>query len=118
MEHKFGGKTNHLRGQAMFDLKKVGKRTLEWDMNGWKWDGDIFKATQLKFVPLDCENDGKELEGEILIQQADDKEEEACASGKACGSEGGGIGSNFGGLQIQWSAVDGRHDVDALPLED
>ena len=59
MEHKFGGKTNHLCGRAMFDLKKVGKRTLEWDMNGWKWDGDIFRATQLKFVPLDCENDGK-----------------------------------------------------------
>ena len=53
-----------------------------------------------------------------MIQQADDKEEEACASREACGSEGGGIGSNFGGVQIQWSAVDGRHDVDALPLDD
>ena len=54
MEHKFGGKANHLRGPTVSDLKKLGKRTLEWDLNGWKWDGDLFRATQLNSVPSDC----------------------------------------------------------------
>ena len=59
MEHKFGGKTNHLRGPAVSNLRKVGKKTLEWDSNSWKWDEDLFKATQLNSVPSNCGNDGK-----------------------------------------------------------
>lgn len=54
MEHKFGGKASHLRGPTVSDLKKLGKRTMEWDLNGWKWDGDLFRATQLNSVPSDC----------------------------------------------------------------
>ena len=51
------------------------------------------------------------------MQQADGEGEEACALGKAYDSKGGRVGSNFGGVKIQWSAVDGQHDVDALPLD-
>lgn len=29
----------------MSDLKAVGKRTMEWDLNDWKWDADLFTAT-------------------------------------------------------------------------
>ncbi|XP_074307363.1 squamosa promoter-binding-like protein 1 [Silene latifolia] len=40
----------------MTEMKAVGKRTLEWDLNDWKWDGDLFQATPLNagaygFVP-------------------------------------------------------------------
>nr|AVV48326.1 squamosa promoter binding-like protein [Litchi chinensis] len=33
------------------DLRAVGKRTLEWDLNDWKWDGDLFMANPLNPVP-------------------------------------------------------------------
>ena len=54
MEPKFGSKANHLRGPVVSDLKQVGKRTLEWDLNDWKWDGDLFRATKLNSLPSDC----------------------------------------------------------------
>ncbi|XP_061351469.1 squamosa promoter-binding-like protein 1 [Gastrolobium bilobum] len=31
-----------------------GKRSLEWDLNDWKWDGDLFTAQPLNSVPSDC----------------------------------------------------------------
>ncbi|KAH9619477.1 hypothetical protein KSS87_019123 [Heliosperma pusillum] len=31
----------------MTEMKAVGKRSLEWDLNDWKWDGDLFHATPL-----------------------------------------------------------------------
>lgn len=54
MEAKFGGKVNHLFGPAVSDLKAVGKKSLEWDLNDWKWDGDLFIASPLNPVPSDC----------------------------------------------------------------
>ncbi|XP_015891807.3 squamosa promoter-binding-like protein 1 [Ziziphus jujuba] len=45
MEARFGG--HHFYGVSS------GKRTLEWDLNDWKWDGDLFIATPLNQVPLD-----------------------------------------------------------------
>nr|WMI30939.1 squamosa promter-binding-like protein 38 [Diospyros sp. 'deyangshi'] len=53
MEAKFGGKSLHLFGPVMPDLKAVGKRSLEWDINEWEWDGDMFSATPLNSVPSD-----------------------------------------------------------------
>ncbi|XP_057468455.1 LOW QUALITY PROTEIN: squamosa promoter-binding-like protein 1 [Actinidia eriantha] len=35
----------------MTDLKK---KSMEWDLNDWKWDGDLFTATPLNAVPSDC----------------------------------------------------------------
>ncbi|XP_047180545.1 squamosa promoter-binding-like protein 12 isoform X1 [Vigna umbellata] len=35
-------------------MKSVGKRSLEWDLNDWKWDGDLFTDTQLNSLPSDC----------------------------------------------------------------
>ncbi|KAJ6357197.1 hypothetical protein OIU78_005133 [Salix suchowensis] len=54
MEAKMGGKSRHLYGPVMSDLKAVGKKSLEWDLNDWKWDGDLFTATPLNSVPSDC----------------------------------------------------------------
>ncbi|KAL5564646.1 hypothetical protein UlMin_027810 [Ulmus minor] len=49
MEAKFGGNVRHLCGPVVSDLNTVGNKSLEWDLNDWKWDGDLFTAT-----PSDC----------------------------------------------------------------
>ncbi|CAI9119054.1 OLC1v1020717C1 [Oldenlandia corymbosa var. corymbosa] len=64
MEAPLGGKTahHHLYGPVVSDLNLnlqavgvgVGKRTMEWDLNDWKWDGDLFTATPLSLAPSDC----------------------------------------------------------------
>lgn len=51
MEARFGG--HHFYGVSSADLRTVGKRTLEWDLNDWKWDGDLFIASPINQVPLD-----------------------------------------------------------------
>ena len=56
MEAKFGGKVQNFYGPVVSDLKTVGKKTLEWDLNDWKWDGDLFTASPLNSVPSDCRN--------------------------------------------------------------
>ncbi|GAA0156762.1 hypothetical protein LIER_14174 [Lithospermum erythrorhizon] len=38
----------------MSEGKAVGKRVMEWDLNYWKWDGDLFTATPLDPLPSDC----------------------------------------------------------------
>ncbi|KAL0388942.1 UNVERIFIED_CONTAM: Squamosa promoter-binding-like protein 1 [Sesamum radiatum] len=54
METKFGGKLNHFYGPVVSDLKDVGKKSMEWDLNDWRWDGDLFMAAPLNTVPSDC----------------------------------------------------------------
>lgn len=56
MEARLGGEGHHLYGPVVSDLKALGKRSLEWDLNDWKWDGDLFTAAPLNSVPLpsDC----------------------------------------------------------------
>lgn len=56
MEAKFGGKPQHFNGPMVSDLKAVGKKIVEWDLNDWKWDGDLFTATPLNSVPSDCKS--------------------------------------------------------------
>ncbi|KAK4405421.1 Squamosa promoter-binding-like protein 1 [Sesamum angolense] len=54
METKFGGKLHHFYGPVVSDLKDVGKKSMEWDLNDWRWDGDLFMAAPLNTVPSDC----------------------------------------------------------------
>lgn len=54
MEATLGGKAHQFCGPVMPDLKAVGKRTTEWDLNDWNWDGDMFTAAPLNSVPSDC----------------------------------------------------------------
>ncbi|CAL5338028.1 unnamed protein product [Camellia sinensis] len=66
MEARFGRKAHHFYGPVMSDLKAVGKKSMEWDLNDWKWDGDLFTATPLNSVPSDCRSkqlfpDGSEI---------------------------------------------------------
>ncbi|GLT50569.1 hypothetical protein SLA2020_240470 [Shorea laevis] len=53
MEARFGGEGHHFYAMNPLDLRAVGKRPLEWDLNDWKWDGDLFIANQLNSVPTD-----------------------------------------------------------------
>ncbi|KAB9584445.1 hypothetical protein FH972_027047 [Carpinus fangiana] len=54
MEAKFRGKAHQLYGPVVSDLNAVGKKSLEWDLNDWKWDGDLFRASPLNSIPSDC----------------------------------------------------------------
>uniref|UniRef100_A0A1J3F1B3 Squamosa promoter-binding-like protein 1 n=1 Tax=Noccaea caerulescens TaxID=107243 RepID=A0A1J3F1B3_NOCCA len=47
MEARIEGEAQHFYGFRAMDLRSVGKRSVEWDLNDWKWDGDLFVATPL-----------------------------------------------------------------------
>ncbi|GMJ02153.1 squamosa promoter binding protein-like 1 [Hibiscus trionum] len=54
MEGKFGDKLHNLYGPLVSDLKAPERESVEWDLNDWKWDGDLFTATPLNVMPSDC----------------------------------------------------------------
>ncbi|XP_010276543.1 PREDICTED: squamosa promoter-binding-like protein 1 [Nelumbo nucifera] len=61
MEARIGGEFHHFYGQGASgivleekDWMGVGRRSLEWDLNDWKWDGDLFISSPLNSVPSDC----------------------------------------------------------------
>uniref|UniRef100_A0A2P2KP32 SBP-type domain-containing protein n=3 Tax=Rhizophora mucronata TaxID=61149 RepID=A0A2P2KP32_RHIMU len=54
MEAKIRGKYKNLYSPLASDLKGAGKKSLEWDLNDWRWDGDLFTASQLNPAPSDC----------------------------------------------------------------
>ncbi|MQM20645.1 hypothetical protein Taro_053669 [Colocasia esculenta] len=39
---------------APIEMNGLGKRSAEWDLNDWRWDGDLLVATPLNAVPADC----------------------------------------------------------------
>ncbi|KAL9397192.1 hypothetical protein Peur_011445 [Populus x canadensis] len=51
MEARFGGEAHHFYAMGPTDMRAVAKRGLEWDLNDWKWDGDLFIASPLNPVP-------------------------------------------------------------------
>ncbi|KAK8639625.1 hypothetical protein V6N13_137998 [Hibiscus sabdariffa] len=53
MEARFGSKARHFYGMDLADWRPVGKRALEWDLNDWKWDGDLFIASSVNPVSAD-----------------------------------------------------------------
>ncbi|KAF3436598.1 hypothetical protein FNV43_RR23690 [Rhamnella rubrinervis] len=53
MEARFGGEAHRFYDMGSADLRTVGKRTLEWDLNDWKWDGDLFIASRMTPMPSD-----------------------------------------------------------------
>ncbi|XP_043723285.1 squamosa promoter-binding-like protein 1 [Telopea speciosissima] len=61
MEAKIGAEGRHFYHPASSnfvlkdkDLMGVGKTGFEWDLNDWKWDGDLFIASPLNSAPSDC----------------------------------------------------------------
>lgn len=56
MEAKFRGKSQYVYGPVVPEMKAVGKKSLEWNLEDWKWDGDLFTASPLNSAPSDCRN--------------------------------------------------------------
>nr|AGI62059.1 SQUAMOSA promoter-binding-like 11 [Erycina pusilla] len=54
METNFGGENDDLFSAG--SSKRFGKKAVEWDLNDWKWDGDLFMATPVNPGPLNCLN--------------------------------------------------------------
>ncbi|KAL0433864.1 UNVERIFIED_CONTAM: Squamosa promoter-binding-like protein 1 [Sesamum latifolium] len=54
MQTEFGGKSHNFYGPVVSDMKVVGKKSMEWDLNDWRWDGDLFMASPVNPVPSDC----------------------------------------------------------------
>ncbi|KAF9669209.1 hypothetical protein SADUNF_Sadunf14G0084000 [Salix dunnii] len=51
MEARFGGEAHHFYATPPSDMRTAGKRAIEWDLNDWKWDGDLFIASPLIPAP-------------------------------------------------------------------
>uniref|UniRef100_A0A2P2LIU4 SBP-type domain-containing protein n=1 Tax=Rhizophora mucronata TaxID=61149 RepID=A0A2P2LIU4_RHIMU len=56
MEARFGGEARGLYRVGPADLRVMGKRSSQWDLNDWKWDGDLFIARPLNPVPPSSTN--------------------------------------------------------------
>ncbi|XP_024993790.1 squamosa promoter-binding-like protein 1 isoform X1 [Cynara cardunculus var. scolymus] len=126
MEAKFGGNPHHYYGPVVSDLKAVGKTSMEWDLNDWKWDGDLFAATPLNAISSDCRSrqlfpvtsgadantgvsnsssscsdEGKrELEKRRRVVVLDEEEQ--------VGDEVGALNLNLGGQMYSWEGKSGK----------
>ncbi|KAG5514081.1 hypothetical protein RHGRI_035474 [Rhododendron griersonianum] len=56
MEMRVGGEAHLFYGTGSANLRAVGKRSLEWDPNDWRWDGDLFIATPRNSNQLNYQN--------------------------------------------------------------
>ncbi|ESQ39350.1 hypothetical protein EUTSA_v10001295mg [Eutrema salsugineum] len=108
MEARIEGEAQHLYGLRAMDLRSVGKRSVEWDLNDWKWDGDLFVATQLnpgggetmgrQFFPIgnssnsssSCSDEGNNTELTVTRPREVEKKRRAVATGEDNNGGGGG----------------------------
>ncbi|XP_008810336.2 squamosa promoter-binding-like protein 6 [Phoenix dactylifera] len=56
MEARIGSESHPFYGVGASNLNGMGKKNFEWDLNDWKWDGELFIASPLNSVPSDCRN--------------------------------------------------------------
>ncbi|KAI5574322.1 hypothetical protein BDE02_10G138600 [Populus trichocarpa] len=96
MEAKMGGKSRHLYGPVLSDLKAVGKKSLEWDLNDWKWDGDLFTATPLNSVPSDCRSRQLFSTGPELPEKAG-----LSNSSSSCSDDNDNLGDDKGKRELE-----------------
>uniref|UniRef100_A0A1D1XPS6 Squamosa promoter-binding-like protein 12 n=1 Tax=Anthurium amnicola TaxID=1678845 RepID=A0A1D1XPS6_9ARAE len=54
MEAEIGADAHRFYDLEAVEMNGVGRRGMEWDLNDWRWDGDLFVATPLNNVPSDC----------------------------------------------------------------
>ncbi|CAN8285926.1 unnamed protein product [Cochlearia groenlandica] len=98
-------------------VRSVGKRSVEWDLNDWKWDGHLFVATQLnhgggggdttgrQFFPLgnssnsssSCSEEGNDIELMVRRTREVEKKRRAVVNGED--DNNGGCGG--GGLTLK-----------------
>jgi hypothetical protein len=54
MEARLGGEGYHFYGVGgSSELTSMGKRSREWNLNDWRWDGDLFLASRVNPVPAE-----------------------------------------------------------------
>ncbi|XP_038988522.1 squamosa promoter-binding-like protein 6 [Phoenix dactylifera] len=56
MEAGIGAESHPFYGSGVSNLNGIGRKNFEWDLNDWKWDGELFIASPLTAVPSDCRN--------------------------------------------------------------
>ncbi|KAI0493370.1 hypothetical protein KFK09_023486 [Dendrobium nobile] len=66
MEANFEGENHQFFASG--SSKRFGKKAQEWDLNDWKWDGDLFMATPANPDPLKCLN--KQLLPDIVLSNS------------------------------------------------
>ncbi|KAL9364918.1 hypothetical protein Peur_042791 [Populus x canadensis] len=96
MEATIGGKSRHFYGPVVSDLKTVGKRSLEWDLNDWKWDGDLFKASPLNSAPSDCRSRQLFPTGPVLHENAG-----LWNSSSSCSDDNDNLGDEKGKRELE-----------------
>ncbi|CAM8959437.1 unnamed protein product [Rhodiola kirilowii] len=120
MEANVSDQIRHIYGMGSSSLNPMGKRSLEWDLNDWKWDGDLFVAS-----PLNCKPSGymshqflPETGGssnssstcsEDVNTGSDAREQELLRSGRAVwgeGEQGGNLSLKLGGHGVSGAEMD------------
>ncbi|CAH8320761.1 unnamed protein product [Eruca vesicaria subsp. sativa] len=109
MEARIEGEGQHFYGYRGMDVRSVGKRGVEWDLNDWKWDGDLFLATPLnpgvsqtmgrQFFPLGNSSNSSSScsdEGNNNNTREVEKKRRAAATGEDNNNNAGG-----GGLSLK-----------------
>lgn len=56
MEARVGSESHQFFAAGTSNLNGIGKKSFEWDLNDWRWDGELFVASQLNEIPADCRN--------------------------------------------------------------
>lgn len=56
MEARPGKNSRHFYDGGASDLNGIGKKSFEWDLNNWTWDGERFIATPVNAVSSDGRN--------------------------------------------------------------
>lgn len=80
-----------------------GKRNLEWDLNNWKWDGDLFIASQLNPTSSSCSDEPDIQRGDsdrkrrVIVVVDDDEDNDV--------DEGGTLSLKLGQSQLDATIV-------------
>ncbi|KAG9156941.1 hypothetical protein Leryth_008996 [Lithospermum erythrorhizon] len=61
MEATVGAEAQVFYGVNSANFRGLGDRTLEWDPNNWKWDGDLFIATPINLDSIPSSHQSKQL---------------------------------------------------------
>ncbi|XP_074562605.1 squamosa promoter-binding-like protein 1 [Curcuma longa] len=56
MEASLGSEGNHFLAAGTSNPSRIGKKSLEWNLNDWRWDGELFVANPTNAAPRDCGN--------------------------------------------------------------
>lgn len=79
METRVGGESQLFYGTGSANLRAVGKRSLEWDPNDWRWDGDLFIAAPRNSNQLNYHNRQSQLGAGIPVTGGSSNSSSSCS---------------------------------------